>query len=236
MGRGGEGDGDGDASQKDRDTGKAPTPESQPSSSPVLEDKAGEGGGDKRNDEEDDDDNEAEEDEEDEELAALLQENSEESSSSSSSSSEDESGTETGQKPKLKNTKKGKEKDDTGDKKQKGKKKNKGRHVYESPASTLAVLITACWTLRIPVLARDFIRRVFSLYFSGHYLRQLRRLIESYDLPYLDPIARRLVPESMITHLTKHNIQALSPYVRPATTPRPVAQPNSTLDSTPRPQ
>lgn len=38
-----------------------------------------------------------------------------------------------------------------------------------------------------------------------------RRLIESYELPYLDPM--RLLPVSMVQHLTKHDAQALSPAV-----------------------
>ena len=36
--------------------------------------------------------------------------------------------------------------------------KSKGRFVYESPVSTVAVLVVGCWTLRIPVMYRDFSR------------------------------------------------------------------------------
>ena len=36
--------------------------------------------------------------------------------------------------------------------------KSKGRYAYESPASTVAVLVVGCWTLRIPVMYRDFSR------------------------------------------------------------------------------
>jgi len=36
--------------------------------------------------------------------------------------------------------------------------KSKGRFAYESPASTIAVLVVGCWTLRIPVMYRDFSR------------------------------------------------------------------------------
>ncbi|KAG7096862.1 hypothetical protein E1B28_004270 [Marasmius oreades] len=69
----------------------------------------------------------------------------------------------------------------------------KKRHViYERPANNLAVLVVACWTLRIPILYRD-----------------LLRYIELYELPYLDPI--RLLPDSLVSHLTKHRIRALSP-------------------------
>lgn len=71
-------------------------------------------------------------------------------------------------------------------------------HIYESPPSTIAVLIVACWILRIPCLYRDF-----------------ARAIESYKLPYLDPV--RLLPQSMAQHLTKHTKQALSPRHAPTT-------------------
>ncbi|KAJ6485144.1 hypothetical protein C8R47DRAFT_549538 [Mycena vitilis] len=67
-----------------------------------------------------------------------------------------------------------------------------GLHKYDQPANTLAVIVLACWTLRVPILYRD-----------------LTRLIESYELPYLE--ATRILPENMTAHLTKHNIQALSP-------------------------
>lgn len=36
--------------------------------------------------------------------------------------------------------------------------KNRARHAYEGPASTIAVLIVASWILRIPVLYRDFLK------------------------------------------------------------------------------
>lgn len=36
--------------------------------------------------------------------------------------------------------------------------KSKGRIAWESPASTIAVLVVGCWTLRIPVMYRDFSR------------------------------------------------------------------------------
>lgn len=38
------------------------------------------------------------------------------------------------------------------------KRKRHGRHRFEGPASAIAVLMVACWTLRIPVLYRDFYR------------------------------------------------------------------------------
>ncbi|KAJ7665533.1 hypothetical protein B0H17DRAFT_1336528 [Mycena rosella] len=66
------------------------------------------------------------------------------------------------------------------------------RHEHERLVNTLAVIVVACWTLRVPILYRD-----------------LTRLIESYELPYLE--ATRVLPPDMTLHLTKHNIQALSP-------------------------
>ncbi|EJF61215.1 hypothetical protein DICSQDRAFT_61315 [Dichomitus squalens LYAD-421 SS1] len=69
---------------------------------------------------------------------------------------------------------------------------------HDTPASTISVLVVACWTLRLPVMYIDFIR-----------------IIESYDLPYLD--ALRLVPEAMLRHLRKQTAQALSPFYPPST-------------------
>ncbi|KAF8076486.1 hypothetical protein FPV67DRAFT_1558944 [Lyophyllum atratum] len=144
-------------------------------------------------------------DEEDPELAALLRANSD---IEESSSGEDESVVEDKDKPpegKRKSTKKG-----TG--------RRHGRHIYESPASTIAVLIVACWTMRIPILCRDFIGQVCGAILEIQLISYpiLDSLIESYELPYLDPIARQLLPESMVSHLTKHNIQALSPHHAPS--------------------
>ncbi|KII95103.1 hypothetical protein PLICRDRAFT_202168 [Plicaturopsis crispa FD-325 SS-3] len=80
-----------------------------------------------------------------------------------------------------------------------GRSKKKGRRSeYESPASNLAVLMFSSWTMRIPVTYMDF-----------------QRIIESYELPYLDPV--RLLPATMTCHLTKHAIQLLSPYHAPST-------------------
>jgi len=39
----------------------------------------------------------------------------------------------------------------------------------------------------------------------------MNRIIESYELPYLDPLG--ILPPSVVPHLTKDNIQALSPAV-----------------------
>ncbi|THH08639.1 hypothetical protein EW145_g2573 [Phellinidium pouzarii] len=65
-----------------------------------------------------------------------------------------------------------------------------------SPAATIAILIHSCWFMRIPVIYKDFVQ-----------------LIETYTLPYLDPI--RLLPLSLSRHLTKHMKQALSPHHAP---------------------
>ncbi|GBE79719.1 hypothetical protein SCP_0209200 [Sparassis crispa] len=67
---------------------------------------------------------------------------------------------------------------------------------YDSPASNISVLVLACWTLRLPVIYMDFVR-----------------LIEAYELPYLDPV--RLLPTSLAQHLTKHTAHALSPHHSP---------------------
>lgn len=37
-----------------------------------------------------------------------------------------------------------------------GRNDAKPSHVYEGPSSTIAVLVVACWILRIPILYRDF--------------------------------------------------------------------------------
>ncbi|KAG7449110.1 uncharacterized protein BT62DRAFT_888159 [Guyanagaster necrorhizus] len=76
-----------------------------------------------------------------------------------------------------------------GEAKQPRKKRSPDR--YRSLTSTIAVLMLACWTMRIPVMFRDFISA-----------------IEAYDLPYLDPV--RLLPPTMVAHLTRAKIQSLS--------------------------
>ncbi|KAL5530670.1 hypothetical protein ACEPAF_6928 [Sanghuangporus sanghuang] len=67
----------------------------------------------------------------------------------------------------------------------------------DSPAATICVLVHSCWLMRIPVIYKDFIS-----------------LIETYTLPYLDPI--RLFPQSLTRHLTKYAKQALSPQHAPS--------------------
>ncbi|KAJ4001064.1 hypothetical protein F5050DRAFT_1561410 [Lentinula boryana] len=78
------------------------------------------------------------------------------------------------------------------------RRRKRGHSAYEGPANNLAVLVVACWTLRIPVMYNDIIRH-----------------IELFELPYLDPV--RLLPMDMVSHLTKHNVQALSPAHAPKT-------------------
>ncbi|PPR07036.1 hypothetical protein CVT26_005237 [Gymnopilus dilepis] len=128
----------------------------------------GDGGEDEAEDDEEKDDEKLE-DEEDSELEALMRENSE-----ISSSSDDEGGDVPHAGPSMRY------------------RKDKGRLAYESPMSTIAVLVVACWTMRIPVLYSDF-----------------TRIIESYELPYLEAVMS--LPQDMAQHLTKHNVQALSP-------------------------
>ncbi|KAK0230899.1 hypothetical protein IW262DRAFT_442222 [Armillaria fumosa] len=78
-----------------------------------------------------------------------------------------------------------------GEPKQTRKKRSPDLNKYRSVTSTIAVLMLACWAMRIPVMFRDFISA-----------------IEAYDLPYLDPV--RLLPPTMVAHLTKAKIQSLS--------------------------
>ena len=92
------------------------------------------------------------------------------------------------------------------------KKTRSSYSVYDSPVNTVAVLMLGCWTLRIPVTYMDFKRCVLPLLHMISVLMTLRRVIESYDLVYLDPV--RLLPATLVRHLTKHTIQALSPHVR----------------------
>ncbi|KAG2156140.1 hypothetical protein DEU56DRAFT_765734 [Suillus clintonianus] len=69
---------------------------------------------------------------------------------------------------------------------------------YDRPVNCIVVLVVACWTMRLPVMYRDFID-----------------ITESYELPYLDSL--RLLPSDMTCHLTKHAVRALSPRFPPNT-------------------
>ncbi|KAG9018840.1 hypothetical protein FRB90_009127 [Tulasnella sp. 427] len=70
--------------------------------------------------------------------------------------------------------------------------------IYGAPAANIAVLMVACWMLRIPVIYRDFIK-----------------LIESYELPYLETL--RLLDKSWQKPLTSQMWGALSPSFPPTT-------------------
>ena len=86
---------------------------------------------------------------------------------------------------------------------------------HSGPASNIALLMVACWTLRLPVMYFDLIRldcRMESSRLAYVLLNVSSRLIESYQLPYLEALHH--LPATMIRHLTKHNVQALSPAVR----------------------
>ncbi|KAG8959690.1 hypothetical protein FRC00_001331, partial [Tulasnella sp. 408] len=72
------------------------------------------------------------------------------------------------------------------------------KSVYGSPAANIAVLVVACWVLRIPVIYMDFIT-----------------LIESYDLPYLESL--RLLDKTWLEPLTSQTLSALSPSFPPTT-------------------
>ncbi|KLO18016.1 hypothetical protein SCHPADRAFT_993823 [Schizopora paradoxa] len=67
---------------------------------------------------------------------------------------------------------------------------------HDHPAGNLAVILCACWSLRVPLIYQDLVR-----------------LIDLYKLPYLDPL--RLFPDELTKHLTKHTKQALSPHKPP---------------------
>ncbi|KAJ3869410.1 hypothetical protein EV359DRAFT_30132 [Lentinula novae-zelandiae] len=112
-------------------------------------------------------------DSEDSEMAELMRENSESEDDDDSELNDADS--------------KGQMRGEAGEKRRK-----RGHNAHEGPVNNLAVLVVACWTLRIPMMYSDIIRH-----------------ITLYDLPYLDPV--RLLPVEMVSHLTKHNIQALSP-------------------------
>ncbi|KIO12719.1 hypothetical protein M404DRAFT_123763 [Pisolithus tinctorius Marx 270] len=66
----------------------------------------------------------------------------------------------------------------------------------DHPVNTVAVLVLACWTIRLPLVYMDIINA-----------------IEDHSIPYLDHV--RLLPSSLTCHLTKHAIQALSPHHAP---------------------
>ncbi|KDQ12748.1 hypothetical protein BOTBODRAFT_112506 [Botryobasidium botryosum FD-172 SS1] len=76
------------------------------------------------------------------------------------------------------------------------------RNDFERPAANIAVLVLACWMMRLPVVYMDF-------------TPENNRLIESHVVPYLDPL--RLLPMNLTQYLTKYTIVALSPSHPPTT-------------------
>ncbi|KAJ4481643.1 hypothetical protein C8J55DRAFT_535845 [Lentinula edodes] len=164
----------------------SPLPSDSPSSSSSEQDVPGDP---KDSDDDDDQDSgvggvgkkrsEEQEDSEDSEMAELMRENSESEDDDDSELNDADS--------------KGQMRGEAGEKRRK-----RGHSAHEGPMNNLAVLVVACWTLRIPMMYSDIIRH-----------------ITLYDLPYLDPV--RLLPMEMVSHLTKHNIQALSPAHAPKT-------------------
>lgn len=85
--------------------------------------------------------------------------------------------------------------------------------VRNGPARNVALLMVAFWTLRLPIIYMDLIRFDDGKEWTvGSRLTNAFRLIECYDLPYLEPLHH--LPESMVRHLTKHSVRALSPLVR----------------------
>jgi RNA polymerase I-specific transcription initiation factor RRN7 len=76
----------------------------------------------------------------DSELEALMRENSDYPSSSSSENEDDSMKTKGGM-----------------------KRRSRNRSSYETPVNTIAVLVVACWMLRIPVMYQDFDMCVFSI-------------------------------------------------------------------------
>jgi RNA polymerase I-specific transcription initiation factor RRN7 len=94
------------------------------------------------------DETEPREDDVDPELAALLRMNSESESSSDSDAT-----------PDIKTHTARKEKEG-------GHRRGRGVYAHDGPASMVAVLVVACWTMRLPMLYMDFIRWVFCGHFA----------------------------------------------------------------------
>ncbi|KAF8486527.1 hypothetical protein JB92DRAFT_2760060 [Gautieria morchelliformis] len=87
------------------------------------------------------------------------------------------------------------------DRRDKGKRRAQDRHVrprnrYEQPVGNVAVLMLACWIMRVPAMYADIIR-----------------LIDEYKLPYLDCV--RELPADMRRHLAKETVGMLSPRFAP---------------------
>ncbi|EJD53598.1 hypothetical protein AURDEDRAFT_141641 [Auricularia subglabra TFB-10046 SS5] len=76
------------------------------------------------------------------------------------------------------------------------KRRKRDRTYYHIPAGNIAVLVIACWLLRVPVTYMDFVR-----------------LIDMYTLPYLE--GTRYLPPEMVKHIARHTEQMLSPRFAP---------------------
>ncbi|KIJ56802.1 hypothetical protein M422DRAFT_149542 [Sphaerobolus stellatus SS14] len=133
--------------------------------------------------------------------------NGEATSSSSSSNSDSDSGDEKGQEEtmladllKAASESESSEEDEPPAEAKESKTTTKGprrvRLRYEVPAGNIAVLMMACWTMRLPVMYKDFIR-----------------VIEAYKLPYLE--AARWLPPEMKRHLARETMRMLSPHFAP---------------------
>ncbi|EIN10460.1 hypothetical protein PUNSTDRAFT_112312 [Punctularia strigosozonata HHB-11173 SS5] len=72
---------------------------------------------------------------------------------------------------------------------------------YDRPACTLAVLVVACWTIRLPLTYMDILR-----------------LVEGYRVPFLDVVRLGHIPKAMAVHLSRYAVQALSPNHAPKPT------------------
>lgn len=85
------------------------------------------------------------------------------------------------------------------------------RSQYCSPMNNIGILVLACWILRIPIMYGDFLRSVMLSISFSTILTHLYSVIESYDLPYLEPM--RYIPSSMACHLSKSSRVMLCPQV-----------------------
>lgn len=94
----------------------------------------------------------------DSELEALMRENSE-NSGSSSSENEGDSTSQAGEGTSLTKV--------TDNRVKRG---SRNRSTYETPVNTVAVLVVACWMLRIPVMYRDFNRCVQPIRIVNDYI------------------------------------------------------------------
>ena len=82
---------------------------------------------------------------------------------------------------------------------------------YSRASANVAILVVACWVMRVPVLYTDFIRYV--RHYMGSPIDTFLRLIDDYVLPYLDPIERGLFPESMVKDMNRSVKLEVSPLV-----------------------